>query len=142
MQIEIDEFALRLKEERERLGLSQHDFAQLGGVNRITQMRYETKVNFPSVDYLCLLGQNGIDTLYILYGQRGSQMVETSNPAGLIHAMQWVDDIMAQHNYQPTVELRGRAIFNVYRQICRFGSKKGKPTLEDLIQMKDEIPQA
>lgn len=142
MQIDINGFGERLKQERERLGLSMHDFAQLGGVNRVTQARYETGVNYPSVDYLSLLGQHGIDTLFITYGRRGHQMVDISNHEAFVQAIQWVDEIMARHNFQPTSELRGRAILGVYRRICEFGSRKGKPRLDDLIRMSDEYAQA
>jgi transcriptional regulator with XRE-family HTH domain len=138
MKIEVDGFGQRLQEERERLNLSLHDFALLGGVGRVTQMRYEAEVNYPSVDYLALLGQHGVDTLFILYGRRDCELIDMTNHQALVLAIEWVEEIMERHNYEPTEEERARAILGVYRQICKFGRKMNKPLLKELIRMSDE----
>lgn len=61
----------RLKEERDRLGLSQTDFAALGGAGRKTQFNYETGERAPDGAYLAAIASVGADVLYILTGQRG-----------------------------------------------------------------------
>lgn len=66
----MDQFGLRLKEERKTLGLSQHDFAAMGGIAANAQGRYETGKRLPKLDYLVNIRQKGVDVLYVLTGQR------------------------------------------------------------------------
>ncbi|WP_171052544.1 XRE family transcriptional regulator [Ruegeria sediminis] len=60
----------RLKEERERLGLSQIAFADLGGVKKHAQINYESDRRKPDSSYLSLISKEGADVLYILTGKR------------------------------------------------------------------------
>lgn len=60
----------RLKEERKSLGLSQQQFAVLGGVEVNAQGKYESGTRTPRSDYLTAIGSNGVDLLYLLSGHR------------------------------------------------------------------------
>lgn len=60
----------RLREERDRLGLNQSDFAALGGIGRKTQFNYESGERVPDGAYLAAIAAAGADVLYILTGQR------------------------------------------------------------------------
>lgn len=60
----------RLREERERLGLSQTRFAEVGGVARTTQHIYETDIRSPDVAYLEKLRGIGVDASYVVTGSR------------------------------------------------------------------------
>lgn len=62
----------RLREERDRLGLSQTEFAALGHVGRNSQGKYEGNEISPSADYLAGLAGAGVDVLYVVTGQRSS----------------------------------------------------------------------
>lgn len=62
-------FGYRLKEERERLGLSQTELAEKCGSTRKSQFNYESDARNPDSVYLKLLGDAGADVLYILTGQ-------------------------------------------------------------------------
>lgn len=64
------QFGARLKDERERMGRSQHAFGELGGVGKLAQLNYEKGVRVPSVDYLWRLGEHGVDVAYLLTGER------------------------------------------------------------------------
>lgn len=64
-----DGFGLRLREERERLGLSQTALASTGGVKRLAQGQYEKEVSSPSVRYLAAVASVGIDLQYVLFGR-------------------------------------------------------------------------
>lgn len=59
----------RLREERERIGLSQGLLAQHGGVKKLTQGSYENGKSFPNVDYLARVAAFGIDVLYVVTGE-------------------------------------------------------------------------
>jgi len=59
----------RLKEERKRLGLTQPEFAAVGGVEKGAQINYEQDKRFPSADYLVAVAAIGVDTQYVLLGE-------------------------------------------------------------------------
>lgn len=63
------EFGARLKEERERKGMNQADFAALGGVGKLAQLRYEKGDRSPSAEYLDLIAGHGVDVGYLLTGR-------------------------------------------------------------------------
>ncbi|MCQ8116124.1 helix-turn-helix domain-containing protein [Methylomonas rosea] len=63
----------RLKEERERLKLSQPAFGELGGVQKQAQLKYEKGDRSPDAEYLSGIAQAGVDIVYVLTGlQTGS----------------------------------------------------------------------
>jgi len=56
----------RLRQERRRLGLSQREMGQLGGVAVNAQGKYESGERIPKADYLAALACVGVDVLYVL----------------------------------------------------------------------------
>lgn len=60
----------RLKQERERLGLNQTDFAKLANHGRSVQAGYEQGKNIPGGAYLAAIASAGVDVLYVLTGQK------------------------------------------------------------------------
>lgn len=66
----------RLKEERQRLGLNQSDFAALAGVAKNTQLNYEKEERSPDAAYLAAVAAAGVDVLYVLTGTRTPRPVE------------------------------------------------------------------
>lgn len=63
-------FGRRLKEERERLGLTQAAFAELGGVKRVSQHLYEQGERYPDVQYLESLQAHKVDVQFLVLGRR------------------------------------------------------------------------
>jgi len=62
----------RLKEERRKTGLSQEEFARVGGVGRNSQFEYEKGKTPPNTDYLTRLAGSGVDVAYVVTGVRSS----------------------------------------------------------------------
>ena len=60
----------RLREERKRLGLTQQEFAALGGIASNAQAHYESGERQPKSGYLIGVAAAGVDILYVLLGQR------------------------------------------------------------------------
>jgi transcriptional regulator with XRE-family HTH domain len=60
----------RLREERKRLGLTQQEFAALGGIASNAQAHYEAGERQPKAGYLIGVAAAGVDILYVLLGQR------------------------------------------------------------------------
>lgn len=58
----------RLRETRENLRMTQAQFAALGGVKKLAQLRYENDQRKPDARYLIALTQNNIDVGYIVTG--------------------------------------------------------------------------
>jgi len=74
----INSIGERLREERERLGLSQSEMALLAkdlgakGATRQSQALYEKGEQSPSAAYIAAISTSGADVLYILTGSRGA----------------------------------------------------------------------
>ena len=60
----------RLKNERQRLAMTQADFASVGGIASNAQVLYEKGVRQPRADYLSALDAIGVDVLYVITGTR------------------------------------------------------------------------
>jgi transcriptional regulator with XRE-family HTH domain len=67
------EFGTRLREERDRLGLTQEEFARLGGVQKLAQHKYEKGDRTPSVEYLNAIEPYGINIGYLFSGSKGAE---------------------------------------------------------------------
>ena len=63
---------VRLREERERLAMSQEKFAALGGVQKRAQINYESGERLPDAGYLAAIAADGADVMYILTGEHSS----------------------------------------------------------------------
>ena len=66
--IQMSGIGLRLRQERERLGLSQKSFGEIGGVEANAQGKYENGDRAPKADYLSRVAGRGVDVLYVLTG--------------------------------------------------------------------------
>lgn len=60
----------RLKEERERLGLSQQVFAEIGGASKRSQIEWEKGAQMPNAEFLALIAERGADVAFIVTGTR------------------------------------------------------------------------
>lgn len=59
----------RLREERERLGLSQPKFAAIAGTTKQTLFSWETGKTAPDGFQMSALAEGGVDVLFVLTGQ-------------------------------------------------------------------------
>lgn len=110
-------FGQRLREERQRLGLTQTELAQIGGVKRLAQSQYERETSSPTVRYLAAIAGAGVNLNALLCG-------ETSPAPVLLRADQYrierqaFDLVEAHVSHQPEEMLgaEGRfALFQVFR---------------------------
>lgn len=68
----------RLKEERERLGLSQVALGEICGAGRTTVVAWESGKTAPDLAQTAVLAANGMDVLYILTGERHENVARGS----------------------------------------------------------------
>jgi|SRR5450830_394097 len=79
-----------LKEERQRLGMNQEDFAAVAGLKRRAQTLYEQDERAPDALYLRALAGIGVDVHYILTGERVQSAV-TSDEKELLDGYRSMD---------------------------------------------------
>lgn len=65
----------RIREERERLGFTQAQFAGIGKITPRSQQNYEITERKPDADYLAEIAKIGADITYIVTGQRTQNSV-------------------------------------------------------------------
>lgn len=70
----MDLIGVRLKEERNRLGLTQEDFAAVGGVLPNAQSNYERGLRSPRACYLAKLAKIGVDVLYVVTSEHAMRV--------------------------------------------------------------------
>ncbi|MFV9997287.1 MAG: helix-turn-helix domain-containing protein [Arsenophonus endosymbiont of Dermacentor nuttalli] len=71
--------AEKIREERKRIGLTQVQFAKVAGVQPTTQVNYEKGIRVPDAAYLEKVAITGVDVLYIITGQRASNLNGITN---------------------------------------------------------------
>lgn len=64
----------RLREERERLGMSQDGLGAVGGVTGRAQRNYERGDRELGVGYLAAIAVAGVDVLYVVTGKRSTSV--------------------------------------------------------------------
>uniref|UniRef100_UPI0035C6E68E helix-turn-helix domain-containing protein n=1 Tax=Serratia quinivorans TaxID=137545 RepID=UPI0035C6E68E len=69
------DIGVRLREERERLSLSQAALGEIGGIKKLAQLKYEQGARAPDAVYLALIARVGIDVQYIVTGERASTAI-------------------------------------------------------------------
>lgn len=111
----VEGFSSRLREERERIGRSQQSFGEIGGVTKLSQLKYEKGERVPSVDYLYRLGLAGVDTGYLLWGVRSAT---SGLDAGLLtRCISAIDEL-----YTGPAPLRAQLSALLYYACVRTGS--------------------
>lgn len=75
------DIGIRLREERERLGMTQESFGQAGGVLKRALIRYEKGERAPDATFLAALAAAGADVLYVLTGERSAALAEATRRA-------------------------------------------------------------
>ncbi|MEI7367044.1 XRE family transcriptional regulator [Pectobacterium sp. 1950-15] len=65
----------RLREERERLSLSQLALGEIGGVKKLAQLKYEKGERSPDADYLNGIAKIGVDIQYVVLGKRSAEVL-------------------------------------------------------------------
>lgn len=70
----------RLKEERERLGLSQNALAEAAGVSKRSVAAWEGGESTPGADDIAQLMGHGVDVLYVIAGSKTPRAADALSP--------------------------------------------------------------
>lgn len=87
----------RLRAERERLGLTQSQFGELGGVKLRAQINYEAGQRSPDAEYLAKLETSGVDVPYVITGRRLVPDRSISQTEAFDRAMEALAQLQASH---------------------------------------------
>ena len=74
----------RLREERERLKLTQPAIAEAAGTTKRTQFAYETDKTAPKGGYLARVASLGVDVGYVITGVRAENVAHTPTELGYL----------------------------------------------------------
>lgn len=87
--------AERLKNERDRLKLTQGQLGAVGGVTKLSQFNYENGKRTPDATYLAEVAKVGIDVNYVLFGVRSNAEL-TSEEQQLLETFRAAPPVMRQ----------------------------------------------
>lgn len=122
----------RLRQERERLGLSQEEFARRLGVTRVTQSNYENGLREPGLSYLTAFSLNGGNLLFLLLADAAPhELVDPFDWVLFTKVWTWVQRVARDKKgnpYPPDLQVK---IFRLAYQACRIGNT-GNPEKIDL----------
>ncbi|MCK9635991.1 MAG: helix-turn-helix transcriptional regulator [Methylobacter tundripaludum] len=74
----------RLREERERLDLSQTSMAEAAGTTKKTQLDYEKNRTPPKANYLAKVATFGVDVAYVITGIRAENVAHNAIELGYL----------------------------------------------------------
>ena len=94
-------FGRRLREERERLDLTQQKFAELAGIKRVTQFLYEKEESQPNYRYLTAIAELGVDMHYLFFDRRRRAGHLDFTPGTLRAIYRIVDEVARDHVGNP-----------------------------------------
>ncbi|MDP2440186.1 MAG: helix-turn-helix transcriptional regulator [Hydrogenophaga sp.] len=118
-------FGERLQDERLRLGLTQTEMAEIGGVKRTTQHIYESDIRVPDLNYLGRVRDAGADLRYLVLGIRQDAGAIPFNPSELTNMYRAVDEICVDRE-GCLLPLESRV--RVFQVLCASTQVKGGST--------------
>jgi transcriptional regulator with XRE-family HTH domain len=108
-------FGLRLRQERQRLGLTQAEFAAKVNVNRVSQVFYEKGKNWPPKDYIESISALGVDLIFLLHGQRLGTIIEAALDLTLLtDIFQTIDDMEIECGTRLPPQVRAKIFAAIY----------------------------
>lgn len=75
----------RIRKERELLGLTQTEFAALGGASKNSQLSWEKEIAFPNAKIMAAWASAGADVAYILSGEKSQNTVPNKSDDEITH---------------------------------------------------------
>jgi transcriptional regulator with XRE-family HTH domain len=120
----------RLREERERLGLSQPAFAEVGGVQKRAQINYEKDERHPDAAYLAAVAAAGVDVLYVLTGQRTEAVTDRSYAATSQHMTEISNPVTHSVAAEPLGEYRLNRREKALLENYRGSDEEGRRAME------------
>ncbi len=132
---DLSDWNSRLREERERLGLNQSDFAEKAGKGLVSQSRYEAGARQPDVSYLIKIARAGADVLYILTGRRESAEPVYTDQECLIRAIAVVERGLEEAGKVYEAEEKAELIGAAYEILKKAGPSVSREEEDNVIRL-------
>lgn len=104
----------RIRRERERLGLTQGDFAKAIGVGRLSSIHYELGDTSPNTEVLLLMKDAGVDIWFVLTGEAREDLIDQ-------RAMEKAVDLLLKMIFdlqaKPDAKVMNELLLHFYRSI-------------------------
>jgi transcriptional regulator with XRE-family HTH domain len=113
-------FGARLREERERFGVTQIDIATWTGITRQSQAAFEKGQRFPDAGYLMTLITHGFDVAFLLTGQRPPRY-GTADQHLLHEVFVAIDDALGARDKVVPADKKATLFALVYQSACETG---------------------
>lgn len=128
----MDSIAERLRAERNKLGLSQTEFAAIAGVKRNAQMNYENGTRVPDVAYMAALANNGVDVTFVITGRVTASSLDIERELMcLSDAWQAIDEALANAKKTMASDKKRQVADAIYKAV-KSGDGEAK-TLAELL---------
>lgn len=112
----------RLRQERQRLGLTQSALAKVAGVSKASQLSYEADATDPGADYLINIAAAGVDVHWVLMGESLQQAGWRRLDTRLLVAITLAIEQWAATRGKPTsLETRDDLLRLIYEHCSRDG---------------------
>lgn len=76
-----------------RIGLSQSEFAAIGGLGKQAQLNYESGARSPDANYLAALTKLGVDVRYVITGERTTQSTTPQEEVELLEGFRQLNEV-------------------------------------------------
>jgi transcriptional regulator with XRE-family HTH domain len=93
-----NEIGDRLRAERNRLGLSQESFAEIGGVKKLAQISYEQGKTLPDAGYLYAVADLGVDVQFVVTGEH-SELTISAQENKILNVFRNLDELEQIHAF-------------------------------------------
>lgn len=135
----MDTIGARIREERDRLGLSQEEFAALGGVRKRAQIYYEQDERCPDGHYFAAIAAAGADVTYVLTGARSAGApAPTSAPpidvARLTAVVAELEAALKRHRRLLDPQRKARAVAVLYDYFTKAGPQDAA-TVDNMLEL-------
>ena len=118
---------MRLRAERIRLGLTQSQMGEAGGVSKTTVLGYEAGTYVPDVKYLCAIAEIGVDALYVLFERRREDFVADGFDWPLARQLaELIEEWAVARGKETPLAIRWDLLELFYRQFCSRGAVDGR----------------
>lgn len=125
----------RLRQERQRLGLNQTEFAAIADVSKASQVNYESGERSPDADYLAEIADR-VDVLYVLTGRREGQAKGGVLDEWMLTAILEALDIWeAESGQRLEVATRARLLALFYSHALNLGGTLPTDWMRETIRM-------
>lgn len=124
----------RIKEERQRLGLTQADFGDRAAVSKRTQVNYEQGKRSPDAEYLLGLAMAGADVLYIVTGERKPAAPDAFNDGLAWQILVVMEEALLAKRKRLTPNKKGE-LFRLLYEHSKAAGKVERSTVERFLRL-------